>query len=284
MMVRPPTWSLRASARLTAAAAGFACLALPVWAQDQPAARQATPERPTVATHAYAVLPGTFEVESGVQWQRPVPTTGVLSSPTLLKIGLGRRVQLDIAPGWLWAGEDGSRVAGVADLAVGIKWQVAKDLPVLADFAVQPMLKFATGSSDKGTGTDTTDVSILLISSRSIGPVALDLNVGYTRRSGDGTAIPVDSTLWAVSTGFPVAGRLGWVAEVFGYPGTSGPAGYKPIVAFLTGPTVTLKPTVVVDTGVILDISHYGGNAWYAGATWNIARLQRAHAPQPPGR
>jgi hypothetical protein len=259
--------------------ASLACFALPAWGQESTDPREAKPERPTVATHAYAVAAGIVELETGVQWQRPEPTTGVLSGPTLLKFGLGRRVQLDIAPGWLWAGRDGARIAGAADLAVGVKWQVATGLPVLADFAVQSMLKFATGSSEKGTGTGTTDVSILVISSRSVGPVSLDINAGYTRRSGDGTKIPIDSTIWTVSAGFPVAGPVSWVAEIFGYPGTSGPAGYAPIVAFLTGPTVEVEKSLVLDAGVIFNVTGYGGTALYTGVTWNMARLPGRYEP-----
>jgi Putative MetA-pathway of phenol degradation len=262
----------------------IACAARPANAQEVRDPRAAMPERPTVATHAYAVAPGIVELETGVQWQRPTPASGTLLGPVLFKIGLGDRVQLDVAPGWAWLGPDGRRQGGLADSAIGVKWQVAEGLPALANLALQATVKLPTGSVERGTGTGTTDLNVLLISSRAVGPVSLDINVGYTRRSGDGTLAAVDATIWTVSSGFPVAGGLGWVAEVFGYPGTSGPAGTAPIVAFLTGPTFTVQRSLVLDTGLILDITGFGGTALYAGVTWNMGWLPGTHRTRPAPR
>ena len=242
-------------------------------ALDPPDPREAKPERPTVATHAYAVSAGIVELEAGFQWQRPAPASAQFIVPVLFKIGLGKRIQLDISPGFARVGADGVVGSGPSDTVVGIKWQVAERLPLLADVAIQPTLKLPTGSVEKGTGTGTTDASLVLISSRSIGAVALDINVGYTRRSGDGSATPTDATMWTISAGFPVKGSLAWAAEVFGYPGTSGPSGSGPVVAFLTGPTFKVQRSVVLDAGVIFDIKGLGGTAVYAGVTWNMGRL-----------
>jgi hypothetical protein len=261
---------------------GLAWLAVPVTAQEAADPREPKPERPTVATHAYAVAAGIVELETGIQWQRPTPDSAQLAGPTLFKVGLGRRVQLDIAPGWVWLGPNGARQGGFSDAVVGIKWQVADGLPILADLAIQPTLKLPTGSLERATGTGTTDLNVLLISSRSIGPVSIDINVGYTRRSGDGSNAPTGATMWTVSTGFPVVGGLAWAAEIFGYPGTSGPAGSGPIVAFLTGPTFAAKRSLVLDGGLILSVTGFGGTAVYVGATWNIGRLPGAYKPLPP--
>ena len=76
-----------------------------------------------------------------------------------------------------------------------------------------------------------------MISSHDLSGVALDINAGYTRRSGNGSQAPRSATLWTVSLGGPFAGAFGWVFECYGYPGTSGPAGQAPIVAILAGPT-----------------------------------------------
>ncbi len=93
---------------------------------------------------------------------------------------------------------------------------------------------------------------------------------------------PRDSTVWTVSTGTPLVGDLQWDAEIFGYPGTSGPAGYAPIVAFLTGPAFEVHPSVVLDAGLILNITGYGGTAVYAGVTWNMGRLPGVSARPSP--
>jgi hypothetical protein len=268
-MARQPTEFERRAAIVLV----LASVAAPAGAQEITDPRQAMPERPTVATHAYAVATGIVELETGVQWQRPTPAVGLLSGPTLFKIGLGRKLQLDIAPGWAWVGEPGERQAWLSDLVVGLKWQFARDLPILEDLSIQPTLKIPTGSLRRGTGTGTTDVNVLMISSRKVGPVSLDVNVGYTRRSGDGANAPQQSTVWTAAAGIPIRGGLLWAAEVFGYPGTSGPAGHAPIVAFLTGPAVEVRRSVVVDAGFILNITGFGGTAFYAGVTWNMVRL-----------
>jgi hypothetical protein len=86
-----------------------------------------------------------------------------------------------------------------------------------------------------GRGSGTTDRSLLLVSSNQLGAVSLDVNVGYKRRSGDGTLAPRNATLWTVSAGIPLAGPLSLAAEVFGLPATSGPAGTPGTVAILRG-------------------------------------------------
>jgi hypothetical protein len=159
--------------------------------------------------------------------------------------------------------------------------------PLLGAFAVQTTVSLPTGSADAGRGSGSAGLNLLAISSHAFGPVAIDANVAYTRWGGDGTVVPQHNTMWTVAAGFPIAGRFGWDVEVFGYPGTSGPAGTRPVVAFLTGATVTVRPSLVLDTGAIFDIQGFGGTAVFAGVTWNIGRLWRSSRqpqlhPLPP--
>lgn len=132
---------------------------------------------------------------------------------------------------------------------------------------MQSSLKLPTGSAARGTGTGTTDGSLLLISSHVLGPVALDVNVGYTRRSSGGRA--ANAALWTVSTGTAIAGGWQIAAECFGYPGFGGPAS----VGLLAGPTYTVQPWLVLDMGFIARVAGTQPPALYAGLTWNIGRL-----------
>ncbi len=274
-MVRSPFNGSRITQLVAAFAVAAAISAGSALAQGStgPDPREARPERPTVATHAYEVAPGIVELEVGWQWQRPDPHSTLLSVPALFKIGLADRLQLDIQPGWVRTGQAETTHSGPGDLVVGLKWRVADAAFLVGDLAVQSTVKLATGSLAQDTGTGTTDLSLLLISSHSFGDLEVDINAGYTRRSGDGSAAPKHATLWTVSAGRPIAGNLGWVAEVFGYPGTSGPSGAPPVVAFLTGPTLTITRSLVFDAGAIFDVTGFGGTAIYGGATWNIGRL-----------
>jgi hypothetical protein len=147
------------------------------------------------------------------------------------------------------------------------------DLPVLGRFALLPSVKLPTGSTATTAGTGTADVNLLLISSHDFGPVALDINLGFTRRSGNGIQAPKAATLWTISFGGPAIGVLGWVAELYGLPGTSGPAGKSPVVSTLFGPTLVIQSSLVLDIGVIVPITGPQAHALYFGGVWNIGRL-----------
>jgi hypothetical protein len=235
-------------------------------AQDDP--RTTQPERPTVATHAYAVAPGYLEIESGIELDRNPDHSHTLGTPTVLKVGLAPKVQLGIQTTLVRPPGFG---LGVGDLTLALKLRLADHLPVLGAFAILPSVKLPVADADHGTGT--TDGSLLLISSHTLGPVSLDVNVGYTRRSGNGSAAPKSSTVWTVAAGFPLGGDLGFATEVFGFPRTSGAAGADGTVALLGGPTVNLRNWLTVDAGVIIQLSGPQPDALYAGLVANLGRL-----------
>ncbi len=229
------------------------------------------PERPTVATHAGTVAPGWMEIEAGAEFDRYSDASHGATAPVLLKFGLARRLQLSVqAP---VVRPPGVGTTGFGDLFIGLKWRFTEAAPLVGDFAILPGVKAPSGSSDLGTGTGTTDLSVLFISSHALGPVAMDLNVGYTRRSGAGTLAPRNASVWTASFGGPARGALGWVAELYGYPPTSGPAGSDAIVAVLAGPTVQVRPWLVLDAGVIAPLTGPQPRAFYVGGVYNAGRL-----------
>jgi hypothetical protein len=256
-----------------AARVGLALLAAAASAHAQAVdPHTAQPERPTVATHAGTVAPGWVEIEAGVE-RDARQGARTLATPTVLKLGVAPRLQLDLAGSFIHQSGTLPDYSSLGDVAMALKWRLLEHAPVVGDLAIQPSLKFPAGSAAHGTGTGTTDVAVLLISSHVLGAVALDINAGYVRRSGDGSRAPRDATLWTVSAGTPVAGALGWVAEIYGYPRTTGPAGEHGTVALLTGPTVQLRRWLVIDGGLILPLAGPQPHAMYAGLTWNIGRL-----------
>lgn len=235
-----------------------------------PDPRAAQPERPTVATHAFAVAPGVFELEAGIQLHDE------FDAPGLLKIGLAPRLQLDLAPAWFGDDKTPPTQPGFLDTTIGVKWHVADNLPVLNAFALQPAVTIPTGSVDEGTGSGVASVSMIVISSHSIRGTSLDVNIGGTL-SGQSAAVPRTSSMWAVAAGIPFGSWLVWDAEVFGYPGTAGAAGAPPVVGLLTGPAFVVRKELVVDVGAIINVEGFGSTAFYAGLTWNAGRLW------PPG-
>lgn len=231
------------------------------------------PERPTVATHAGTVAPAWVEIETGAEFDRYDTALRGALLPTVAKFGITSTTQLSVFGSALSPPASGT--FGIGDIAAGVKWRLADRLPVLGRFAVFPSLKLPTGSSQSGAGTGTVDGSVLLISSHSLGPVALDINAGYTRRSGDGSAAPRNATVWTMSFGGPARGAVGWVAELYGYPGTSGPAGQPAIVALLFGPTLTARSWLAFDTGLIAPLTGPQPKAVYVGGVWNIGQWRR---------
>jgi hypothetical protein len=255
-----------------AAAALLICVAVVARAQkpDDPHAVQ--PERPTVATHAGTVAPGWFEVEAGIEHDRFDPSTSQAFTPIVAKLGVVSHVQFDA----FGSAVHNDATTGAGDIGIAVKWRLIDDAPLLGDFAIQPSLKFPTGDATRGTGTGTTDGSFLLISSHDLGPVAMDINAGITRRSGDGSAAPRNASLWTFSFGGPAAGNLGWTLECYGYPGTGGPAGQAPIVALLGGPTYLVRAWLAVDAGIIVPVAGPQAHALYAGGVYNIGRIWKS--------
>ncbi len=223
-----------------------------------------------MATHAGTVAPGWVEEEFGLQ--RAEARTGLATlTPSVTKFGVAPRVQLSLILNWQATTGLGMHSEGLGDAAVGLKWRLVDDAPLVGDFAVLPSVKVPTGVG--GTSTGTTDVGLLLISSHDFGPLSLDVNVGYTHRTGSGTRAARTATLWTVSSGVTILGPFGWTGEVSGLPGTGGVSGQRPIVACLTGPTFTAYKFLVFDAGVSPTLRGPQTSYVYAGLTWNMGRL-----------
>ena len=206
--------------------------------------------------------------------------THALGVPAVLKFGVGHRLQLTVNLPFVAPAGAGF---GPGDFAAGLKWRVVDRQGAIGRLAILPSIKIPSGSSSAGRGTGTTDASLLLVSSHTLGPVEMDLNAGITRRSGDGSEAPRTATAWTASFGYPVTGRLGGVGEIFGYPRTSGPAGSPGVVALLGGPTWLARDWLVFDAGVIVPITGPQPRALYAGVTWNAGRYwPGGRRPAPP--
>ena len=231
--------------------------------------RLVQPERPTVATHAGTVAPGWVELEEGAEWDRAADGTRTFIAPTNLKIGLSSNAQVNVLFNLLYDTAFPNETFAMGDLAFGVKYRIVESHWLLGDFAILPAVKFPTATSSEA-GTGTTDISLLLISSRQVGRVAVDLNVGRTRRGGDGTSAPRDAGVWTASFGFPITGPLGATVEFFGYPRTSGPAGADGTAALLIGPTYLTRKWLSLDAGIIVPLTGPQPRAIYTGFVWNM--------------
>jgi hypothetical protein len=95
-----------------------------------------SPDRPSVAESSQVVGKGRFQLETGLQWERQRGDelhTRTLSTPTLLRFGLGETTELRIETegrNVIHASEPGKgalpTVAGYVDTELGIKWRLAE--------------------------------------------------------------------------------------------------------------------------------------------------------------
>jgi hypothetical protein len=214
------------------------------------------------------------ELEEGGEWDKAPDGKRTFFAPTNLKIGLAPRAQLNVLVNLITDPARGTSLA-VGDVTVGVKYRIVDDAPIVGDFAILPAIKLPSASTSFA-GTGTTDFSLLLVSSHELGPVAMDLNVGQTWRGGDGTSVPKMASLWTASFGFPIEGSLGGVAEIFGYPRTTGPFGAKGSAALLVGPTYLARKWLALDSGIIVPIAGNQPHAIYLGFVWNIGCLAPA--------
>ena len=154
-----------------------------------------------------------------------------------------------------------------------MKWRFVEGGPITGSFAVLPVLRLPSGSSESGTGTGTAQVDVGAVWSHKVHSVEIDLNYIYRRSGGDGTFVPRNATIWAVGLGGAGVGRVGWTAEISGNPATSGPAGMDSTAAFLVGPTLLVRNWLVFDAGVVVPVFGPQAKAFFAGGTYNIGRV-----------
>jgi hypothetical protein len=244
-------------------------------AAQPPDPHAALPERPSVATHAHTVAPGWVEIEFGVERPREDGRFGDTGLPVSVKLGLTATAQLVIAPA---ISRPAAGHTSVESVGIGVKYRITDRAPVFGAIAVLPSVSLPVGNARR---TDEDGVGVLFITSRAMPTVSLDLNVGYIRRGGDGSQVPVSEALWAAAAGGPLSGRFGWVGEISGSPRTAGPAGRDAEVNLLVGVTAALTPSVVMDVAAALPLSGDGSSVIMSGVVWNVGPLWTRRALVP---
>src|SRR3989442_6505555 len=158
-------------------------------AQSPPVSpRLVLPERPTVATHAYAVAPAYVELEQGLRVQRGTPalTTWDLN----LKVGLGRHAQLGLFG--VGFAHTGGGASGLGDVGAALK--LRRDLGPRAAVALIPAATLPTGDAARGLGAGRAlGAFIGVLSADGGGGMHLDVNVGTVgiRARGTRRFVPV---------------------------------------------------------------------------------------------
>ena len=231
----------------------------PVFTSAAQSPRIANPERPTYATHAYAVAPGYLELEQGVS------ATGIssLTEGTIwsmaLKLGITPSLQAEFfGPVYARTPSGG----GVGDLGLALKFRT--DLSQKSALAIIPAVTAPTGSVAKGLGAGQALGSFTAVYSVDL-PASLhfDLNAGPT---GVGAGL----TQWFFSASGSWGGStIGVTAECFDFtPGAAGPRFAGLLGAF----TVRVAPWAVIDAGGQWGTTTNSPNAVFLGLTTNLGK------------
>ena len=233
------------------------CLAEAGAAQSA-APRAANPERPTVATHAYAVAPGFAELEQGVAIRGVRSIDEATSWDLNLKVGLAPGWQLGVSGTAYGRTPDGT---GVGDLGLALKWR--RDLSRTVAVAVVPGVTVPTGSAGLSAGRTL---------GAAVGVLSVDFSTSWHADVNLGpTGIGVGAPQWFGSAGSTWSrGQGALTVELFGFTaGGVGPVQSGALVALL----ITPAEWVVVDAGGVWGMAVETPDQVFLGLTTNLGRI-----------
>lgn len=221
--------------------------------------RAANPERPTVATHAYAVAPGFAELEQGVRAFGVSGWREATGWDFNLKLGVTRGVQLGVfGAGYLRTASG----VGVGDMGIALK--LGRALSQQSAGALVPAVTLPTGDARRGLGAGRALGSVTAVYSADL-PAAFhfDFNAGP---AGIGAGKPQ----WFTSVGLARGGRVGFATELFDV--TAGAAGPRQR-GFLAAMLVTFAEWVVLDLGGVVGLTAGTADQMFVGLTTNMGRI-----------
>jgi hypothetical protein len=156
---------------------------------------EVNPNRPTFANPALTTQSGVAELEWGLQrsaFREDGPSFG---TPTLLKLGLEKDLELRLScPGYLRLEPAGAPAAsGWGDFNLAVQWCYLHDGLFGMDQAIQVAHTFPTASSAQGLGNGASSDTLTLLFSRDAGLYHIDVNlleswIGLTPDLGGGRA------------------------------------------------------------------------------------------------
>lgn len=222
--------------------------------------RTANPERPTVATHAYAVAPGYIEVEQGISARGTDGLSQATSWDVNIKIGVTPHVQLALfGPLFLRTGTG----HGPGDWGAALKLRAAVSDRMAV--ALVPAATVPTGREGAGLGAGRMlGQLVAVLSADGPGGVHLDLNAGPL-------GIGVGRPQWLATASFGRGlGKWGAAGELFRI--SAGAAGARQ-AGVLGALTFAPAPWIVLDGGGIAGLGSGSPEALFVGITTNLGRL-----------
>lgn len=252
----------------------LAC-SLALRAEDAPI--EVNPNRPTFATPANTTQPGVAELEWGLQRSTLRDDSTSLGTPTLLKFGLMKDLELRLgSPGFLRLAPTGDATAsGLGDLSLGVQWCYLHDGLFGMDQALQVAHTFPTALSANGLGNGAPIDALTLIFSKDAGAFHVDVNlleswIGLTPDAGGGR---VAQTAGTVSITRTLNDQWSLTGELYAIQAT--PVNDH-IVSNLWCVAYKVSKRLVLDAGVDLGLSH-GAPRYtvFTGLTVGLGRFRK---------
>ena len=178
------------------------CLMLSGFLRAEEPPIEVNPNRPTFANPALTTQSGVAELEWGVQRSTFRDDGPSFGTPTLLKLGLAKDLELRLAsPGYLRLEPAGApATSGLGDFNLGVQWCYLHEGLFGMDQAIQVAHTFPTASSTQGLGNGAPIDILTLLFSRDAGPYHIDVNlleswIGLTPDLGGGRATQTAGTV-----------------------------------------------------------------------------------------
>jgi len=231
----------------------------------------ATPYRPTLSNPSQLSAPGYIEMEMGWQSLKQKATDDYQHTiPYLFKLAFSDTIGLLIGGDALIVNdfEQGSTLAGIGDLTPLLKINVPLPSHPTSGFGLEMGAKLPT--APQTIGSQQTDYLVTGIYSAGIGPLGIDLNLGYTRLGGAPEGEGKNQLFWAASTAYGLTKRWSIAGELAGTVRRD----VKPFTQILTSTSYFFTPRIVGDTGVSFGLNG-ASQEWtlFAGMTILLGKV-----------
>ncbi len=237
---------------------------------------RATPYRPTLSNPAQLPVPGYVEMEMGWQSLKDKAADDYRHSvPYLFKMAFTDRIGILISGEAVIINdfEQSPTLAGFGDLTPLLKINVPLT-QIPSALGMEVGAKLPTAPETVGSGQ--TDYLVTGIYSGVIGPLGIDLNLGYTR-FGRTSRAPLseegrDQLFWAASTAYGLTDEWSVAGELAGTMRKN----VKPFTQVLTSSSYFFSPRLVGDLGAAFGLNGasqewtvFSGMTILLGKVWN---------------
>lgn len=251
-------------------------LSLTLRAEEEPPI-VVNPNRPSFANPALTTQPGVAELEWGLQRSTFRDEGTSFSTPTLLKLGLMKDLELRLAAPVYQrlAPTDGPAATGMGDFNLGVQWCYLHDGLFGMDQAVNLAHTFPTAPSAQGLGNGAPIDTLTLLFSRDAGPYHIDVNlleswIGLTPDLGGGRASQFAGT---VSITRSLNEQWSINGELYGLQAT--PLNDR-IISNLWAVAYQVSKRLVLDAGVDIGLTNGAPKyTFFTGLTVGLGRFRK---------